>query len=101
MKLLKETLYNIRGKNRNTHAHTHTRTNTNTHTRMHARQNKSEIYLNITKMTPERHHWLRSRLFIVNFEHISYIVLVFTLLTSEENRDWVEIKINTCLREDF
>ena len=31
--------------------------------------------------TPERRHWRRSGVFIVNFEHISYLVLVFLLLT--------------------
>ena len=31
--------------------------------------------------TPERHDWRRSGVFIVNFEHISDLVLVFQLLT--------------------
>ena len=31
--------------------------------------------------TPERRHWRRSGIFIVNFEHISHLVLVFLLLT--------------------
>ena len=31
--------------------------------------------------TPERRHWYRSGVFIVNFEHISQLVLVFLLLT--------------------
>ena len=31
--------------------------------------------------TPERRKWRRSRVFIVNFEHISLLVLVFLLLT--------------------
>ena len=34
----------------------------------------------ITK-TPERRQWRRSDVFIVNFEHISHLVLVFLLLT--------------------
>ena len=29
----------------------------------------------------ERHHWGGSGVFIVNFEHISYLVLLFLLLT--------------------
>ena len=29
----------------------------------------------------ERRHWRRSGVFIVNFEHISQVVLVFLLLT--------------------
>ena len=31
--------------------------------------------------TPERRHWRRSDVFIVNFEHISHLVLMFLLLT--------------------
>ena len=30
---------------------------------------------------PERGHWRRSGIFIVNFEHISHLVLLFLLLT--------------------
>ena len=30
---------------------------------------------------PERRQWRRSGIFIVNFEHISHLVLVFLLLT--------------------
>ena len=30
---------------------------------------------------PERRHWIRSGVFIANFEQISHIVLVFPLLT--------------------
>ena len=37
---------------------------------------------NLTIKTPERRHWHRSGVFIVNFEHISHLVLVFLLLTS-------------------
>ena len=39
--------------------------------------------LNLSKETPEWHHWRRSGLFIVNFEYILmfYLVLVFLLLT--------------------
>ena len=35
----------------------------------------------LTIKTPERHHWRRSDVFIVNFGHISHLVLVFLLLT--------------------
>ena len=35
----------------------------------------------LTINTPERRHWRRSGVFIVNFEHISHLVLVFLLLT--------------------
>ena len=36
---------------------------------------------NLTIKTPERRQWHRSVVFIVNFEHISHLVLVFQLLT--------------------
>ena len=35
----------------------------------------------LTVKTPERRHWHRSGVFIVNFEHISYLV----------NADWEEL----------
>ena len=35
----------------------------------------------LTIKTPERRHLRRSGVFMVNFEHISYIFLVFLLLT--------------------
>ena len=38
-------------------------------------------YSKLTIETPERRHWRRSGVFIVNFEHISHLVLVFLLLT--------------------
>ena len=40
-----------------------------------------EIYSKLTTKTPERRQWRRSGVFIVNFEHISRLVLVFLLLT--------------------
>ena len=40
------------------------------------------IYAKSTKKTLERCHWRRSDLSIVNFEYISYLILVFLLLTS-------------------
>ena len=42
---------------------------------------RCEICPKLTIKTPERRHWRRSVVFIVNFEHISYLVLVFLLLT--------------------
>ena len=42
---------------------------------------KYEICSKLTIKTPERRHWCRSRVFIVNFEHISPLFLVFLLLT--------------------
>ena len=42
---------------------------------------KCEIYSKLTIKMPERRHWRRFGVFIVSFEHISYLVLVFLLLT--------------------
>ena len=36
-----------------------------------------DICSKLTIKTPERCHWRRSGVFIVNFEHISFLVLVF------------------------
>ena len=40
-----------------------------------------EICSKLTVKTPERRHWRRPDVFIVNSEHISHVVLVFPLLT--------------------
>ena len=40
-----------------------------------------EICSKLTVKTPELLHWLHSGVFIINFEHISYLVLEFLLLT--------------------
>ena len=37
-----------------------------------------EICSNLTIKTPERRHWHHSIVFIVNFDHIPHIVLVFS-----------------------
>ena len=42
---------------------------------------KFEICSKLTIKTLERRHWRRSGVLIVNFEHISHLVLVFLLLT--------------------
>ena len=42
---------------------------------------RCEIYSKLAIKIPERRQWRRSGIFIVNFEHISYLVLVFLLLT--------------------
>ena len=42
---------------------------------------RCEICSKLTIKTPERRHWCRSGVFIVNFEQISHLVLVFLLLT--------------------
>ena len=36
---------------------------------------------NLTMKTAKRRHWLHSDVFIINFEHISHLVLLFLLLT--------------------
>ena len=40
-----------------------------------------EVCSKLTIKTPHRRQWRRSGVFIVNFEHISHLVLVFLLLT--------------------
>ena len=42
---------------------------------------RREIRLKLAIKTPERLHWHRSGVVIVNFEHISHLVLMFLLLT--------------------
>ena len=45
---------------------------------------RCEICLKLTIKTLERRQWCRSGVFIVNFKHISHLVLVFLLLTSSK-----------------
>ena len=52
-----------------------------------------EICPKLTIKTPERRHWRRSGVFIANFGHISHLVLVFLLLTSNM---WLPAGINLC-----
>ena len=40
-----------------------------------------EICSKLTIKTTERRHWRRSGVFIVNFEYVSHLVLLFLLLT--------------------
>ena len=51
---------------------------------------RCEIYSKLKIKTPERRQWRRSGVFIINFEHISRLILVFLLLTSVEHiiDDW-------------
>ena len=42
---------------------------------------RCEISPKLTIKTPERRHWHRFGVFIVNIEHISHLVLLFLLLT--------------------
>ena len=41
---------------------------------------RCEICLKLTIKAPERRQWRRSGIFIVDFEHISHLVIVFLLL---------------------
>ena len=41
---------------------------------------RCKICSKLTIKTPERRHWRLSGVFIINFEHISHLVLVFFLL---------------------
>ena len=41
---------------------------------------RCEICSELTMQTPERHQWCGSGVFVVNFEHISHLVLSFLLL---------------------
>ena len=42
---------------------------------------RCEICSKLTIKTTERRQWRRSSVFIINFEYISHLVLVFLLLT--------------------
>ena len=44
-------------------------------------RSRSEICSKLTIKTPERYEWHPSGVFMVNFEHISHLVLVFLLVT--------------------
>ena len=44
------------------------------------KRKRCEICSKLITKTPERRHWRRSIVFIVNFEHISHLVLMFLLL---------------------
>ena len=41
---------------------------------------RCEVCSNLTRKIPEQHHWRRSGVFIVNFEHILHLI-IFLLLT--------------------
>ena len=49
---------------------------------------RCEIGLELTIETPERRYWRLSGIFIVNFEHISLLVLVFLMLYEQANARW-------------
>ena len=53
-------------------------------------RNTCKICSKLTIKTPERRHWRRSGVFIVDFEHISHFFLVFLLLTMLTNVSTVD-----------
>ena len=46
---------------------------------------RCEVYSELTINTLEQHHWRRSGVFIVNFEHISHLKLIVINLNSLKN----------------
>ena len=53
---------------------------------------RCEVCSKLTVKTPERRHWRRSGVFIVNFNHISHFFLEFLLLTLNKlNVSWEAI----------
>ena len=50
---------------------------------------RCEICSKLTIKTPERRQWSRSGIFIVNFEHILHLALLFLFADFEQiNADW-------------
>ena len=50
---------------------------------------RCEIFSKLTINTSERRHWRRFGSLIVNFEHISHLVLVFSIVNFEQvNAGW-------------
>ena len=49
---------------------------------------KCGICSKLTLKTPEQRHWRRSDAFIVIFEHISHLVLVFIVNFEQVNAGW-------------
>ena len=54
---------------------------------------RCEICSELTLKTPERRQWRRSGGFIVNFEHISHLVILFIVNFEQVNADWVRVNI--------
>ena len=48
---------------------------------METLEQRARYVQKLTIKTPERHYWRRSGVFIVNFEHMSHLLLEFLLLT--------------------
>ena len=55
---------------------------------------RCEICPKLAIKIPERHQWRSSGIFIVNFGHISHLVLVFLLLTLKQvNAGWNRLQV--------
>ena len=55
---------------------------------------RCEIWPKLAIKIPERHQWRSSCIFIVNFGHISHLVLVFLLLTLKQvNAGWNRFQV--------
>ena len=61
---------------------------------------RCEICSKLTIKTPERRQWCRSGVFIVSFEHISHLVLVFLLLTLRRQMPAGLIQLNIFEQEN-
>ena len=61
-------------------------------------QKKVWSMFKVDKTAPEQHYWRRFGVFIVNFKHISYLLLVFLFLFEQVNvcRMETTIKRNDC-----
>ena len=46
-----------------------------------------KISSKLTTKTPEQRHWCRSGVFVINFEQIEHIVLVFSIVEIEQVND--------------
>ena len=46
-----------------------------------------KISSKLTTKTPEQRHWCRSGVFVINFEQIEHIVLVFSIVDIEQVND--------------
>ena len=59
---------------------------------------RRQIYSKLTIKTPERRQWRRSTVFIVNFEYILHLALVFTVKFEHVIAGWDK---STTLKYDF
>ena len=62
---------------------------------------RCEIFSKLTVKAPERRHWCRSGVFIVNFELISHLVLVFLLLTLPSGVDFPNSSLGMTLPKNL